>query len=566
MSSGNRKESSQFSTRRVSRVESGENDASRRQQLESQLESCLESLTRTEEKLLEAEIRAEKLSEELAGIVFSRAWKFASMLNDFRIRLAPRGSWREKAAKKTLSNMRKAYRALRHPPIEQLPARVLGFAKAYMPAFLVRFANRHRRGVAKLMPEHMREYLRVTMDLAEDLRNPLQKRLDEFLTNEVQGNPQGRVFVFFSGTTFTESEGQRPTRLARELARRGVPVLFCYWRWKTAEPPQVAKFPHVFCLPIDELLKNFVSLLRDSRITGLKRALMMEFPHPALFEVVNYANAFGWSTIYDAIDDWEEFHRCGQAFWYDRDFETYLMSNAGLATVTCEELRGKLAADDPARCRLLPNAYEDWEGPIFAEPPSAAENEKAKESAGGKITIGYFGHLTSSWFDWPLVVEAAKDHPQWIFRIIGYGLDRKIDLPPNIVHLGKVEHDRLPALAKSWDVAMIPFKPSRLSAAVDPIKIYEYIALGLPTVVTGMPHLASYPGVYTAETGRQFAAAVAEAARHPLDEAEAREFLGRNRWANRIDELLKILDLRENRSAVCTALADAEVLPIEKVA
>ena len=153
-------------------------------------------------------------------------------------------------------------------------------------------------------------------------------------------------------------------------------------------------------------------------------------------------------------------------------------------------------------------------------------------------------------------METAKNHPDWTFQIIGYGMDRQVELPPNIVLFGKVEHDRLPAYAKSWDVAMIPFKPSRLSEAVDPIKIYEYIALALPTVVTGMPHLASYPGVFTAETGRQFEEAVEAAAAKPLDADAVKNFLDRNRWANRIDELWKLLDQTENRSAVSMALME----------
>jgi glycosyltransferase involved in cell wall biosynthesis len=382
-------------------------------------------------------------------------------------------------------------------------------------------------------------------------------RLDRFLDAEVQNNPSGKVFVFFSGTTFTDSDGQRPTRLARELARRGVPVIFCYWRWNASDPPQVTSFPHVFCLPIDEFQRDFEGLMSDSRLAGLERTFMMEFPHPALLEVVNYANAFGWKTVFDIIDDWEEFHQCGQAFWYDRDFESYLVQNSDLVTITAEKLLWKLAADEPERCHLLPNAFEDWT-------PPRRKVEAAKSE--GKITIGYFGHLTASWFDWPIVVDAAKKHPNWTFQIIGYGLDKKIELLPNLVQLGKIEHSLLPAYAKHWDAAMIPFKPSRLSEAVDPIKIYEYIALGLPTVVTGMPHLDTYPGAFTAETPKQFEEAIEKAAANRLSEAEVREFLDRNRWSNRIDTLLELLERRESSCVASLALADEDCFAFEDAA
>jgi hypothetical protein len=87
----------------------------------------------------------------------------------------------------------------------------------------------------------------------------------------------------------------------------------------------------------------------------------------------------------------------------------------------------------------------------------------------------------------------------------------------------------------------------------------------LPTVVTGMPHLASYPGVFTAENGRQFEEAVAAAALNPPTESDVKEFLDRNRWANRVEELLKLLDRPENRSPVSRALEE-EVWSVERAA
>ncbi len=155
----------------------------------------------------------------------------------------------------------------------------------------------------------------------------------------------------------------------------------------------------------------------------------------------------------------------------------------------------------------------------------------------------------------------AKRRPDWVFQIIGYGLDKRIASCDNVLFLGKVEHCDLPLYAKNWDVAMIPFQPSRLSVAVDPIKIYEYISLGLPTVVSGMPHLASYPGVYAVGDDMEFEAAVEKAAQQGLDAATAEAFLGLNRWSNRIDTLLNLLNEEGQRSAASLALANDDLPP-----
>jgi hypothetical protein len=152
----------------------------------------------------------------------------------------------------------------------------------------------------------------------------------------------------------------------------------------------------------------------------------------------------------------------------------------------------------------------------------------------------------------------AKRRPDWTFHIIGYGLDKRIAPCNNLIFLGKVEHCDLPTFAKNWDVAMIPFQASKLSSAVDPIKIYEYISLGLPTVVTGIPHLASYPGVLTANGELEFEAAVERASRMDIDETTVETFLSSNRWSNRIDILQTILHESEQRSATSLALEDGD--------
>ena len=62
-----------------------------------------------------------------------------------------------------------------------------------------------------------------------------------------RGDPRER-----SGTQLREDEGQRPTQLALELARRGIPVVFVYWRWSAAERcPQAQLSRRILQLPVD---------------------------------------------------------------------------------------------------------------------------------------------------------------------------------------------------------------------------------------------------------------------------------------------------------------------------
>ena len=354
-------------------------------------------------------------------------------------------------------------------PLRRLMARMVQRAVAHCPRGLRDHFDAHRSLYVSLLPERIKDYLKSTV-LRAAPDEALRRRLDDFLSRAAENNPSGQLFLIFSSVPFSESQGQRSTRLARELARRGIPAIFAYWRWKSYEPIQSSNLPGVFCLPIDEFQGVHESLLADARLNSLKRVFLIEFPHPCLFEIVNYANVCAWRTVYDVIDDWEEFHKQEQALWYDRDFETYLLQNTDLATATHNNLLKKIQALGAERTALLPNAFENWpqgDCPDFPKEngtvPIASTLQPIQKE---RITIGYFGHLTSSWFDWPLVTSLAKRRKDWTFEIIGYGLDKRIAPQENMVFLGPVEHRLLPDHARNWNVAMIPFQASTLSGCV----------------------------------------------------------------------------------------------------
>ena len=126
--------------------------------------------------------------------------------------------------------------------------------------------------------------------------------------------------------------------------------------------------------------------------------------------------------------------------------------------------------------------------------------------------IGYFGHLSDAWFDWETVFHAARVRPELEFELIGYVIsDRslmRLRSFPNMRYVGLVPQNGLHRYVRKWWAGMIPFQTSTLSAAVDPLKVYEYLHFGVPTVVTGIPGVAGYPLVQVAEDSEAFVAAL----------------------------------------------------------
>lgn len=109
--------------------------------------------------------------------------------------------------------------------------------------------------------------------------------------------------------------------------------------------------------------------------------------------------------------------------------------------------------------------------------------------------IGFFG-LIRDWVDVGLVAEVARRRGDWHAVFIG-DADASVDLSgyrrqPNMHFLGRKPYESLPAYCRAFDAGVIPFRVNELTKAVNPIKLREYLAAGLPVVATPMPELEQY--------------------------------------------------------------------------
>lgn len=107
--------------------------------------------------------------------------------------------------------------------------------------------------------------------------------------------------------------------------------------------------------------------------------------------------------------------------------------------------------------------------------------------------VGFFG-LLEAWFDVELVAEVAKARPDWTFLLIGR-VAVNIDALKSLVNVrvvGPQPYQTLPDWARSFDVAIIPFRRSQLVMSVNPLKLREYLATGKPIVSTWMPEVEAF--------------------------------------------------------------------------
>ncbi len=124
--------------------------------------------------------------------------------------------------------------------------------------------------------------------------------------------------------------------------------------------------------------------------------------------------------------------------------------------------------------------------------------------------LGFFG-LIRDWVDVDLLAEVARRRSDWQIVLIG---DSTVDLSPyralsNMHFLGRKPYEQLPAYCRQFDVGLIPFRINELTLAVNPIKLREYLAAGLPVVSTPLPEARLYEHlIEIAGTADEFVTAV----------------------------------------------------------
>jgi hypothetical protein len=120
-----------------------------------------------------------------------------------------------------------------------------------------------------------------------------------------------------------------------------------------------------------------------------------------------------------------------------------------------------------------------------------------------KPVIGFFG-LIADWVDLDLIRFLAASRPAWSFALIGKSTTdmRPLEGLANIHRLGQLPYSDLPAYAKAFDAAILPFALNELTLAANPLKLREYLAAGLPVVATAIPEAEKLSGMLRIGRGR----------------------------------------------------------------
>jgi glycosyltransferase involved in cell wall biosynthesis len=184
-----------------------------------------------------------------------------------------------------------------------------------------------------------------------------------------------------------------------------------------------------------------------------------------------------------------------------RLLEDTLLRRSDLVLATASELYEARRQRHP-NIHLIPNAV-DYAILSEAQAVGAIASEVAALPEPRIGFLGYFNHAV----DLELIEAALSREPSWSWVFIGPpgGVDppgmARLRAYPNAHFLGFILQRELAPFLRGLSVGVIPFKTEgAYNQSINPLKLYEYMAAGLPIVSTTLREVARFsPPVLMAE-------------------------------------------------------------------
>ncbi|MGN6188750.1 MAG: glycosyltransferase [Conexibacter sp.] len=342
------------------------------------------------------------------------------------------------------------------------------------------------------------------------------------------------LFIESLGLRQPQLAGRDVKRILRRL-RRGV------------APPRQADGLHV-------LSPLVIPLHRFALVRALNRRLLpflvrravkrLGMRRPILWAYVPHAEALLDAldpslVVYHCVDDIAEQPGIDAASF--RAAETRFATRADLVLASAPSLAERMRALN-GNVLFAPNVADTT---LFARALEPGSVDAALEAL-PRPRVVFTGAVVATKLDVPLLGELARARPQWSFALvgpIGPG-DPRTDVSalaaePNVHLLGARGYDELPDVLRGADAGLIPYARNPLTDGIFPMKVYEYLAAGLPVVATPLPSIAGVAEVATAADAAGLAALLDDALAHddPTRRAERSRAAAAHSWDARLAEI-----------------------------
>jgi len=253
---------------------------------------------------------------------------------------------------------------------------------------------------------------------------------------------------------------------------------------------------------------------------------------------VQLAQTTGWPVLYDMTDDWLAADRPDSEQRRIADGESWLLRHA-TTVVACSPELVRRKSSQRADIHLVRNGVDTAR---YLTPMPRPTDAPAEPYA------LYVGTLHRDRIDVDLCVATAEAlRGRGRLLLVGpeaWGVsDAQRVREAGAIVLGARPHDQVPAYLQHADVLVVPHIVDAFTESLDPIKLYEYQAVGRPVVstpVAGFRDAADTQVTEPADFPEAVAAAVPAAEPTPLTTTAADAD-----WSTRVTQILDLLSPRQ---------------------
>jgi glycosyltransferase involved in cell wall biosynthesis len=204
---------------------------------------------------------------------------------------------------------------------------------------------------------------------------------------------------------------------------------------------------------------------------------------------------------------------------------------------------------------LVPNGvnYEAYHAAL-ADPHLPDDLQRIKPPR-----LGYIG-LIGDKLDFNILKELACENPGWSFVLLG---EARVSLQaetwqalralPNVHHLGPVEASQVPHYVKGFQVGLVPYLQNRHAEHINPLKLYDYLAAGLPIASMDIPAAREFrQHIHLADSPQDFAQTVRAAlADRTSERRQTRRLVAsQHTWEARVEQLSDLIQAQLDAKAL----------------
>lgn len=162
-----------------------------------------------------------------------------------------------------------------------------------------------------------------------------------------------------------------------------------------------------------------------------------------------------------------------------------------------------------------------------------------------KPIVGFFG-LISEWINLGVIEKCVKTYPEYSFLLIGKSLRNLDSLKQfkNFFHLDQIPYSKLPEYASVFDLGLIPFTVNELTVAANPLKLLEYMSIGMPVLSSDLPEVRKFADlVFVAKDDDEFVELIKTSIADNLPERNKKriEYAARYSWASIAENISEII-------------------------